>query len=889
MINEFHLISNSAIPGSIGMNYNFATNQAVTLNLYLGNGITCANCYAYIGGNIQITAQYSLTYGFGFDARITGSTGFNLDIIAQNPIFSGSVTIPLLSPASSYSLIATILGITVSTKFGGLTATVSGSGSASGTIEVNTGASFNAGLSFTYGYGGNVFFGTDVTMSPPYATYKLSGFSVNQATMTVSLIPVINLQITYGDGVFTGESSILFNPYYQFVYGQSGAVASVFIDHSISLFAATDDLDSLLTYAPGDSIKIIFSYSGFNKQDLTIVHYFLTDGMVRYPIMQQNFTTSTMGTGTLVCYWAVPWDIRFFTDYYTIGNSTRDSWAIEVRCSNMFLDQYILSHMDFKIQESRSFFSSPVDKELILQNASYNLTWDKALLNYFHVENTFLGGGSLKTTKFVNIYAYPTSCNVQNLELCYNQRILLAMNIANSGHVQINFNISSTEQDRSFFLYLESKSFRYSCGWSQSVFSVGTKLRTATAVKSTQNSEISSSRLNALQKKGKPVSKSAFSSSCGTLNVGMKAAGRLDNLNFIGIPALGSAYTSSYLLLTQGAMCVTINTPSPFPTNQPTAYPTFQPSKFPSNMPTLYPTVQPTRLPVSNQPTRRPTVTPSILPSSSPTILQSSLPSISPTSSPSILPSSLPSSKPSLSQSQPVMLVTAAPATPKPILQSSVSRKTQVSVDVTHIFSNLSFARFDTPGSRRTLLAEPALATTLTPREALIDVLTTVLQGINPSNVTIGTVHILLGGKGIPDGVEIVYTVSAILESTSFSTPDLFKSAVYTTISTSLTSGNFEKTMKATTSALLRGASPSLTCRVGAPSVIYLVTDSPSTFPSLIPTSQPVTVNSKSGNDFIIIIIAVVTSIVGLILFLFLFYFLCRRKQSSVRPVRYQQ
>ena len=80
--------------------------------------------------------QYSYNEGFKFEAKLAGSAGFNIEVDATNPSLSGSQSMSLLSAAYSFSTMSIGGGLMLGFKFGGMDATLSGSGSASGNINI---------------------------------------------------------------------------------------------------------------------------------------------------------------------------------------------------------------------------------------------------------------------------------------------------------------------------------------------------------------------------------------------------------------------------------------------------------------------------------------------------------------------------------------------------------------------------------------------------------------------------------------------------------------------------------------------------------------------------------------------------------------------------------
>lgn len=59
-------------------------------------GITCENCYLYAGAGFLLIAEYS-SEGFAFEAKLSGSAGFNTKMVLHGATYSGSDVITLFS------------------------------------------------------------------------------------------------------------------------------------------------------------------------------------------------------------------------------------------------------------------------------------------------------------------------------------------------------------------------------------------------------------------------------------------------------------------------------------------------------------------------------------------------------------------------------------------------------------------------------------------------------------------------------------------------------------------------------------------------------------------------------------------------------------------------
>lgn len=92
------------------MNYNFATRKADVADITITSGLVCHDCYAFIGGQLVFNIQYTLSGFFGFYVGLNGGAGFNIDLKADNPSISGSMTKTLAQASPDYFEIATFSG-----------------------------------------------------------------------------------------------------------------------------------------------------------------------------------------------------------------------------------------------------------------------------------------------------------------------------------------------------------------------------------------------------------------------------------------------------------------------------------------------------------------------------------------------------------------------------------------------------------------------------------------------------------------------------------------------------------------------------------------------------------------------------------------------------------
>lgn len=97
----------------------------------LGGGVSCNNCYAFLGAGMLVIFQYqvnalALSGSFDMEAKVGGGLGYSANINAINPTLSAKKIITLISPAKTYQVASLGSSLTFGHKLGGLTATISG-------------------------------------------------------------------------------------------------------------------------------------------------------------------------------------------------------------------------------------------------------------------------------------------------------------------------------------------------------------------------------------------------------------------------------------------------------------------------------------------------------------------------------------------------------------------------------------------------------------------------------------------------------------------------------------------------------------------------------------------------------------------------------------------
>ena len=131
-------------PG-FNMNYNTQTHSAVQSNIDLsngmGSGMTCSNCYAFMGNAFLAIINYKLKgMSLSFEVKLNGGAGLNLAVNMNNPSIRSAWSKWLLNPQTTFKTISLGSSLSLQYKLGGVYAEVTGSGSAAGIALMQGGA-----------------------------------------------------------------------------------------------------------------------------------------------------------------------------------------------------------------------------------------------------------------------------------------------------------------------------------------------------------------------------------------------------------------------------------------------------------------------------------------------------------------------------------------------------------------------------------------------------------------------------------------------------------------------------------------------------------------------------------------------------------------------------
>lgn len=437
----------TTVPGSINFNHASGLN-AINSNIKLGDGITCTNCYSFLGASIL--AVFNIFGGdtstFAFEAKSAGGAGFNLGILINNPTVFASKYFNLAKsgPVSSIPIVA---GLSLDVNFGGAWATVKGSGSIKGRATFSSGYTLLEEDHVMYAKSKWSAGHKLINSNKLRPVYSDNGIKLSSATFSV--IASISARIKYSFGgtipiVKVGATidfSSVLTATAQYIKGRNSQVLEFYFDDSRSLLARNNvrTINLIHHYYPGDIINLRVKYSGLNPNENHEFYFNLHkngDDSKGYPIKMHKLKSSKSGNGEERIEWKVPHDTKF-----SQSNCKNPDTQISVH-SSAKLDRHYLPDKICLTQRrnynKNTMFKYPKDGEVYDTSRQMNIKWDKNILKHFkHMPGTD-GLGSEQNPNKINIIivshnngkAYQVANNVNNTGSYY---VSIPESILNNG------------------------------------------------------------------------------------------------------------------------------------------------------------------------------------------------------------------------------------------------------------------------------------------------------------------------------------------------------------------------------------------------------------------------------------------------------------------------
>jgi uncharacterized protein (DUF427 family) len=274
-------------------------------------------------------------------------------------------------------------GLSLGFQLGGLTSTLSGSASATGSISFTAGAGLSASLGVSY-TGGKLSFPNTFTNSYNPPNLVNNNFKVSAASISMILGATENLQLSY---LSTAKASfsVVVSPTVTLGWGGGVGAAAFTVSHehrpaSSKKFVRGSSHPGNY-YLPGDEVAINFTYTDlpYKNANLT-VFYSLSNGILIWPFMSRDIVTSATGSGTHTAKWTLPWNQRFVTS---------ERWKVVVHTS-IAMNTYIEDE-DFRVKiysaEDTIFTNEMPSIVKVGENGyTFTATWNSELLNYYKVK-----------------------------------------------------------------------------------------------------------------------------------------------------------------------------------------------------------------------------------------------------------------------------------------------------------------------------------------------------------------------------------------------------------------------------------------------------------------------------------------------------------------------
>ena len=391
--------------------------------------------------------------------KLAGEAGYNLDVYANNPSLGFMASVNLLHPLVNYITwpIGTA-GMTIGWKFGGMTASVGGSGSCTGTAKFKGGFAATASVGVMYAKD-RISIPTSYSLSGTYPEATYDNFICSNIVATVNLNAKINIKWSYG-WILSLLGDINLGGSTSYALGSVGQIMSVSVANPIArrkLYAIEDTL----SFAAGNDVFISVFYQDYipNKKTTLIYTLVNSDSNETHQVMTKDFTVSSTGTGVFEANWIVPWDTHLES------NST---WTISVQGSNNLNVPPSVATESIQMEiydDYASIFESPADMEIVQVDTPYTLRWNKDLLKRYAVVDPQSGYGITQECPIVQLMLVT---EVSNATSKYDIQTQLHNTtwVNNTGQYNLEFDKSLLVHNASYYVTVNCYELSNIFGWS---------------------------------------------------------------------------------------------------------------------------------------------------------------------------------------------------------------------------------------------------------------------------------------------------------------------------------------------------------------------------------------------------------------------------------------
>ena len=225
----------------------------------------------------------------------------------------------------------------------------------------------------------------------------------------------------------------------------------------------------------GDTVLIVVDYVDFPRNESTIAYVSIVRVDTLFPVVMHRFTTSDTGFGCVQVPWTVPWDSKLCNfDPTGLGKDTE--LEVEVHCSNSLHN--VVRSPDkipaWLYGERDSIFDSPADQEVVPIDSPYELVWDRSLLKYFQLEDSFSGYGQDVVSNFVSLFVVGENITINGTQQLAKYDII-GSPINNTGFLSVQFPRNISALGDRFYMQIESAENPELLAWSSGYFQFETQ------------------------------------------------------------------------------------------------------------------------------------------------------------------------------------------------------------------------------------------------------------------------------------------------------------------------------------------------------------------------------------------------------------------------------
>ena len=355
--------------------------------------------------------------------------------------------------------------VLLNVQFGGFDASIIGSGTATGSAGVQ--ALYSAPSSFSASYITTPSYSTSLGGSLTQSLY--SGSKLSASTSLFSLQVGVTAKMTFLLTVGP-QMSFTFNvqttPSLTYTYGQTSFSFEVLVkkpkQEDVGIARSLADASPLI---PGTEVPIEIKYSHLPLEK-SIFFYSITDGETVFPIDMQ-YVEPTELSGKIHTKWIVPADVTMSP------RTTISSWKVNVKSSYDLTTEHAINDVDIApLSADVAIVSFPKDGDILYSGKQYEITWNPKALNYFVQTDIFSQAGYPVISKTVNIYIVVADIRKERTLLTEERRMLVAMNIPNSGSASVTFSSAMVSSTHHFYIVVRSVERSNLYGWSSGKFAL---------------------------------------------------------------------------------------------------------------------------------------------------------------------------------------------------------------------------------------------------------------------------------------------------------------------------------------------------------------------------------------------------------------------------------